>query len=81
MEVPYSGNILREKIFAKASTRVLHENFAGFYFCQCGKGRHIHCVIINTRGKFVDKIFANGSKWRNWQKFSPGEKYPLYSMR
>ena len=36
----YSGNISREKIFTKSSTGVLHENFARFYFRQCGKGRH-----------------------------------------
>ena len=48
-EIPYSGNISWEKNFTKASTRVLHENFARFYFRQCDKGRHVHCVIINTR--------------------------------
>ena len=43
------AEIFREKIFTKASTHVLHENFAGFYFHQYGKGRHVHYVIINIR--------------------------------
>ena len=50
-QLPYSGNISWEKNFAKASTRVLHENSAGFYFRQCGKGYHVHCAIINTQEK------------------------------
>ena len=49
--ISYSGNISQEKIFTKVSTCVLQENFAGFYFRQCGKGRHVHCVIINTQEK------------------------------
>ena len=36
------------EIFAKASTHVLHENFASFFFAKCGKDRHVHCIIINT---------------------------------
>ena len=59
--IPYNGNISREKNFAKASTCVLRENFARFFFRQCGKGRHIHCVIINTREK------------HSWIKFLPME--------
>ena len=46
--IPYSGYISREKIFAKASTCVLHEYFAVFYFCHYGKGCRIHYVIINA---------------------------------
>ena len=49
--IPFSGNISRKKNFAKTSTHVLHENFAGFYFRQCGKGHHVHCAIINTQEK------------------------------
>ena len=58
------------------------ENFTGFYFHQCGKGRYVHCVIINTREKknLAAKIFANGSKWQNWRKFSPSKKYLLYGI-
>ena len=37
LKLPYSGNISREKNFAKASTHVLHENFAGFYFANAVK--------------------------------------------
>ena len=27
----------------------------------------------------MDEFFANESRWRNWQKFSPGENFQLYS--
>ena len=52
------GYISQEKIFTKASTRVLYEIFAGFYFRQYSKGRCSLYVIINTQGKICGIQFS-----------------------
>ena len=44
------------------------------YFCQCSKDCYI--LYEHRTKKFTDKI---ESRWRNQQKFSPGEYFWLYS--
>ena len=80
--VPYTWKFSLDKNFAKPSYLYIAEIFSGINFCQCGKGRHILYVIINTRQKnLCDKSFANESRWRNWWKFSPGENFRVYGTR
>ena len=51
--------------FVKASTHVLHENFARFYFYQCSKGHHVHCAFINTQEK-ISPTEASGEIGENF---------------
>ena len=53
--------------FAKPSYLCIAEIFGGINFRQCSKGlHHILYVIVNAGQKFVDKTFANESRWQNW---------------
>lgn len=53
--MPYSRNILQEKIFAKLAIFVLQKYFTEFIFLQDDKGRILY-VIINNRGKRLQII-------------------------
>ena len=70
-QIPYSRKFSLDKNFTKSSYLCIAEIFNGINFRQRSKGHHI---LYNVRTKkFADKNFTNGSRWRNWQKFSPGK--------
>ena len=53
--IPYSQKFSLDKHFANPSYPCITEIFTGINFRQCGKGRHILCVIINT-GQKIHRI-------------------------
>ena len=38
------------------------------------------CQDFHRAKKFMGKIFANGIRWQNWCKFSPGENFHVYGI-
>ena len=79
MVILYS-QILWDKLFAKSSYLCIIAIFKGENFANAVKVA-IPAMQSLTQDKiFRDKIFANESRWRNWQKFSPGQNFQLYGI-
>ena len=68
--VPYTTKFSLGKNFAKPSYLCIAEIFGGINFHQCGKGRHILNVIINTGQKIrtikISPIRADGEIGENF---------------
>ena len=68
-----------DKYFTKPSHLCVAETFGGINFCQCGKGRHILYVIINTGQKIcVIKILPMRADGKIGKK--SGKKFSIYMV-
>ena len=95
--LPYTTKFSLAKIFTKGHVywninfaKFNYTNRASYLPGSCGQSLRVaicmhsrshECVKIFTVQKNCTKIFINGMHWRNWQKFSPGKNFHVYSIQ